>query len=212
LGQEELLGVLVECPTLLSGHNELADEASPVTDVIILVVLGQVEDVLGQQLALRQGTCSGPASPSPLGKPRHAVGPHPWYLLGVGQVQLSCQVDDLQLDDVLLIGEGLGHLAQHVRCDLGHVLAVLADEPQDAGPRHWHLQNMPGHVALMPPPWSQGPHNAPAHLDVIGELGHVLDDLAVLGWLHLQQLFDDHHGFGHHQLCGQRSILSRVLP
>lgn len=39
------------------------------------------------------------------------------------------------------------------------------------------------------------------HLDAVGELGQVLDDLPVLGWLHLQQLLDDYHGLGHHQLC-----------
>lgn len=59
LGQEELLGIFVEGPALLGGHNELADEASPVADVVILVVLGQVEHVLGQQLALHQGAHSG---------------------------------------------------------------------------------------------------------------------------------------------------------
>lgn len=84
MGQEELLGILVEGPALLGGHNELADEASPVTDVIILVILGQVEDVLGQELALHQRTWSGPASPSWLGELRHATGPDRWYLLGVG--------------------------------------------------------------------------------------------------------------------------------
>lgn len=64
LGQEELLGIFVEGPALLGGHNELADEASPVADVVILVVLGQVEHVLGQQLALHKGARSGPASSS----------------------------------------------------------------------------------------------------------------------------------------------------
>lgn len=72
-------------------------------------------------------------------KLRHTLGSHPRYLLGVGQVELSCQIDDLQLDNVLLVGEGLGHLAQHIRRNLGHMLAVLANEPQDAGPCHWHL-------------------------------------------------------------------------
>lgn len=139
MGQEELLGIFIEGPALLSGHDELADEASPVADVIILVVLGQVEDVLGQQLALQQRTCSWLASPSLAGKLRPTLGSHPRYLLGVGQVELSCQIDDLQLDNVLLVGEGLGHLAQHIRCDLWHVLAVLANEPQDAGSCHWHL-------------------------------------------------------------------------
>lgn len=76
MGQEELLGILIEGPALLSGHDELADEASPVTDVVILVVLGQVEDVLGQQLALWQRTCSGLASPSLTGKLRHTLGSH----------------------------------------------------------------------------------------------------------------------------------------
>lgn len=139
MGQEELLGIFIEGPALLSGHDELADETSPVADVVVLVILGQVEDILGQQLALWQRTRSGLASPSVTGKLRPTLGWHPWYLLGVGQVELSRQIDDLQLDNVLLIGEGLGHLAQHIRCDLGHVLAVLANEPQDAGPCHWHL-------------------------------------------------------------------------
>lgn len=63
MGQEELLGILIEGSALLGGHDELADEASPVADVIILIVLGQVEDVLGQELALWQRTCSRLASP-----------------------------------------------------------------------------------------------------------------------------------------------------
>lgn len=62
------------------------------------------------------------------------------YLLGVGQVELGCQIDDLQLDNVLFCREGLGHFSQDVRCNLGDVLTVLADEPQDAGSGHGHLQ------------------------------------------------------------------------
>lgn len=61
-------------------------------------------------------------------------------LFGVGEIQLGCQVYDLELHNVLLIGERLRHLPQHIWSDLGHVLAVLSDQPQDAGPRHRHLQ------------------------------------------------------------------------
>lgn len=57
-GQEQLLGVLAERATLVSGYDELPDEASPVSDIIVLVVLGQVEHVLSQQLGL-YGTQEG---------------------------------------------------------------------------------------------------------------------------------------------------------
>lgn len=57
-GEEQLFSVLAERPALLSGHNELADEARAVADVIILIVLGQVENVLRQQFGLRRdGRC-----------------------------------------------------------------------------------------------------------------------------------------------------------
>lgn len=57
-GEEQLFSVLAERPALLSGHNELADEARTVADVIILIILGQVENVLRQQFGLRrEGTC-----------------------------------------------------------------------------------------------------------------------------------------------------------
>lgn len=75
----------------------------------------------------------------------------PGYLLGVSQIELGRKVDDLQLNDVFLVSERLSHLAQHIGCNLGHVLTVLADQPQDACPRHWHLQKNPRHVALLPP-------------------------------------------------------------
>lgn len=65
------------------------------------------------------------------------------YLLGVGQVEFGCQVDGLQLDDVLLRSERLGHLPQHIRRDFWHALAVLSHQPQDAGSGHGHLP--PGH-------------------------------------------------------------------
>lgn len=50
--QEELLGVAAEGPALLRRHDELPGEACAVTDVIVLVVLGQAQHVLGQQLGL----------------------------------------------------------------------------------------------------------------------------------------------------------------
>ena len=53
-GQEQLLGILAEGTTLVSGHDELADEACPVANVIVLVVLGQVQHVLSEQFCLRE--------------------------------------------------------------------------------------------------------------------------------------------------------------
>jgi len=63
------------------------------------------------------------------------------HLFGVGEIELGGQIDDLQLDDVFFVGERLGHLPQDVGGDLRDVLAVFADQPQDAGPRHRHLAN-----------------------------------------------------------------------
>lgn len=40
-----------------------------------------------------------------------------------------------------------------------------------------------------------------AHLDVICQFGHVLDDVAVFFWLHLQQLLDHYHRLGNDQFC-----------
>lgn len=51
-GEEQFLCILAECPTLLGGHDELANEACPITDVIVLVILGQVENILCQQFGL----------------------------------------------------------------------------------------------------------------------------------------------------------------
>ena len=50
--QEDFLGVLGEHTLVACRENELAQEAGPVADVIVLVVLGQVEHVLAQQLCL----------------------------------------------------------------------------------------------------------------------------------------------------------------
>lgn len=40
-----------------------------------------------------------------------------------------------------------------------------------------------------------------SHSDVVEELGHEFDDVAVLGGLGLQQLLDHHHALSHHRLC-----------
>lgn len=40
-----------------------------------------------------------------------------------------------------------------------------------------------------------------AYSDIIKELGHVLDDLTVLGGLSLKQLLNHHHALCHHRLC-----------
>lgn len=61
------------------------------------------------------------------------------YLLGVGQIEFGCQVDGLQLDNVLLASERLSHLPQNIRCDFWHPLAVLSHQPQDAGSGHGDL-------------------------------------------------------------------------
>lgn len=63
-------------------------------------------------------------------------------LFRVGEIQLGRQVYDLELHNVLLVGERLRHLPQHIWSNLRHVLAVLSDQPQDAGPRHRHLQTV----------------------------------------------------------------------
>lgn len=61
------------------------------------------------------------------------------YLFWVSKVQFGSQIDNLQLDDVLLIGERFGHLSQDVGGDFGDMLAVLANQPQDARSGHRHL-------------------------------------------------------------------------
>lgn len=53
-GQEQLFRVLAERPALLGGHDELADETGAVADVVVLIVLGQVQNVLRQQFGLRR--------------------------------------------------------------------------------------------------------------------------------------------------------------
>lgn len=53
-GEEQLFSVLAERPALLGGHDELADETGAVADVVVLIVLGQVQNVLRQQFGLRR--------------------------------------------------------------------------------------------------------------------------------------------------------------
>lgn len=54
-GEEQFLSVLAEGPTLFDGHDELTNEACTVTNVVVLVVFGQVEDILCQKLGLQEG-------------------------------------------------------------------------------------------------------------------------------------------------------------
>lgn len=51
-GEEEFLSIFAEHSALLGGHDELPNKTSPVPNVVILVVLGQVENILSQQLGL----------------------------------------------------------------------------------------------------------------------------------------------------------------
>lgn len=152
-GEEEFLSVFAESAALLSGHDELANETRTVPDVVILVILGQVENILSQQLGLRKKknkkheesdttpifvnlklflnvACSQTQRPS--------------HLFGVGEIELGGQIDDLQFDNVFFVGERLGHLPQHVGGDLGDMLAVFSNQPQDAGSSHRHLEA--GHI------------------------------------------------------------------
>lgn len=48
-----------------------------------------------------------------------------------------------------LIDKALGQLSQDIRCDLGDTLAVLSNQPQNAGAGHGHrnLVHHAGHVA-----------------------------------------------------------------
>lgn len=61
------------------------------------------------------------------------------HLFGVGQVEFGSQIDDLQLDNILLIGEAFGHLPENIRGDFGYMLTVLTNQPQDACSCHWDL-------------------------------------------------------------------------
>ena len=91
-----------------------------IPNVVVLVVLGQAEHVLGQKLGL----------------------------LRIGQTQLGSQVQDLELDHNFLVDEGLGHLAEHIRRDFRNPIGVLADDPQDGGSGLGHLDGVDqlGHV------------------------------------------------------------------
>lgn len=80
-------------------------------------------------------------------------------LFGVGEIQLGRQVYDLELHNVLLVGERLRHLPQHIWSNLRHVLAVLSDQPQDAGPRHRHLRAVWGRGGGVSP-WASCGHSA----------------------------------------------------
>ena len=50
--QEELLGMAAEGSALLRRDNELPGEARSVSNIVVLVILGQAQHVLGQQLGL----------------------------------------------------------------------------------------------------------------------------------------------------------------
>lgn len=137
---------------------------------------------------------------------------HP-HLFGVGEIELGGQIDDLQFDNVFFVGERLGHLSQHVWGDLGDVLAVFSNQPQDAGSSHRHLATgrklnprvVFAHGCRLLKSSNQGTRLqqvlTTTHLDVVCQFGHVLDDVAVLLWLHLQQLLDHHHRLGNDQFC-----------
>lgn len=68
--------MLSKCTGILAGQDELAQEARPVADVVVLVILGEVEDVLAEKLRL----------------------------LRVGDAKLRREVQYLELDNVLLGG------------------------------------------------------------------------------------------------------------
>ena len=114
-----------------------------ITDVVVLVVLGQAEHVLGQKLGLFR----------------------------IGQAQLGCQVQDLQLDHDLLVDEGLGHLPEHIGGNFRDSVRVLADDPEDGS-------------------------SGFGDLDGVDELCHVNDDVLVISGLSLQKLLDDDDRFG----------------
>lgn len=50
-----------------------------------------------------------------------------------------------------------------------------------------------------------------SYSDVVEELGHVFDDLAVLGWLGLQQLLNHYHTLCHYGLCGHTATKCAYL-
>jgi len=126
LGQDRALVVVVD---------EGAEVAGSVADVIVLVVFGEVKDVLDEES----------------------------HLFGIGNVQLDGQIQDLKLDDVLFLAEGLDGLAQDVGGDLAEAVRVLADEPKDGRTRH-------------------------RYCDLVSHLRHALDDQIVFGYINKKKL------------------------
>lgn len=53
-GQQDTSGIFDQCPTLLAGDDELANEARAVPDIIVLIILAQIQDILCQQFGLNQ--------------------------------------------------------------------------------------------------------------------------------------------------------------
>lgn len=51
--KEKLLGVFVKSTALISGHNELADKAGTISNVIVLIIFRQVQYILCQQFSLK---------------------------------------------------------------------------------------------------------------------------------------------------------------
>ena len=51
-GKKYLLCVFGKCSAFLTWQDELAEEACSVADIIVLVILGKVEDILAEQLCL----------------------------------------------------------------------------------------------------------------------------------------------------------------
>uniref|UniRef100_A0A8W7PTF2 Uncharacterized protein n=1 Tax=Anopheles coluzzii TaxID=1518534 RepID=A0A8W7PTF2_ANOCL len=109
------------------GQQKWFQEPRPVAYVIVRIVAGEIVQMLTQQ----------------------------GRLLRVGDVQLHCQIQYLQLHNILLVDEAFDRFAQHVGCNLRHLFVVLADKPQDGGTRR-------------------------RYLDEIEQLGHLRDDFEII--------------------------------
>ena len=123
-----------QCTAFLGRHDEVSQEASAITNVVVLVVLGQVEDVLTQQRRLLR------IHNEQLGSQVDDLQLH--YFILTKQPTFACydtiytQYTQLKLKQIVfknLVRKGLGHLSQNIGSNLGNTIRILSYQPQNAG-------------------------------------------------------------------------------
>jgi len=96
-----MLGEVGAVGFLLFEHAERTEKTGTVADIVAEVVLGQLEHVLEQNVALGKSL----------------------------DKELGGECEDLQFDNVFLVHKGLGEQTEHIRRVLGDGLRVLTNEP-----------------------------------------------------------------------------------